>query len=81
MQQPCLVSEHEEVGTAFNFVLGSELLVVASFFREGAHQTNPVSRVIAATIITEDGTPLPLTLVDTPQVGQPPADAAHALPV
>jgi len=67
-KRECLVSQHDRAGAVFNHVQGCEYQMVVTTFREGAHRSNPVARVLGLTVITPDGEPLPLVLEPTPKV-------------
>ena len=67
MPQACLVSEHELAGPVINLVKGSVYLLTVHIFCEGSHAPNPVARVHGITLVTEDGQPLTLKVVDTPE--------------
>ena len=67
MPQPCLVSEHDRAGPVFNMVVGCTYLLTLHIFCEGSHGANPVAKVHGITLVTEDGQPLKLKVVDTPE--------------
>ena len=70
VQQACVCSDHEHVGSAFHLVQGCMCTIVINMFREGAASQgttpNPISTAHHLTFIPEDGTPLKLTVERVP---------------